>query len=392
MSLSRRARSIQPSPTLGISARADELRSQGIDIIDFGAGEPDFPSPDAVKETGIEAIENDFTHYTSASGMPELKQAVADKLANDQQLDYSTSQITIGCGAKHVLFNLAATLLDSGDEVLLPAPYWVSYPEQIRFFGGRPKIIDTTRNDFVPKLEQIEDKITENTKYLLINSPSNPTGTVYSQELLQDIGELCVKNDILLISDEVYEKLIYGDKSHTSPAQLSGKIKENTIIVNGVSKAYAMTGWRIGYAAGPEQIIERINNLMSHSTSNPCSISQKAAIKALKLPDSEIQPMLNKFSERRELTVDKLNSIPGVECSKPGGAFYAFPDVQGLIDSHDNIGSDMELATALINEAHVAVVPGSPFGAPGYLRLSYATSTEKIEAGLERIEGWAAGE
>ncbi len=389
MSLSRRAQKIQPSPTLGISAQASELREQGVDIADFGAGEPDFPTPDPIKKAGIEAIENNFTGYTSASGMPELKDAVVNKFKQNQGLDYSRSNVTIGCGGKHVLFNLFSALVDRGDQVILPAPYWVSYPEQIRFFGGQPKIVDTTRSDFLPQPESVREKIDENTRVLLVNSPCNPSGAVYPRSLLKELAELCREEGLVLISDEIYEKMIYDGSKHSSPAELVDDYRDYIVIVNGVSKAYSMTGWRIGYAAGPEGVIEKVNNLMSHSTSNPCSISQKAALKALSIDDSIIQPMVEEFNRRRNKIVGRLNEISGVNCKTPGGAFYAFPDFNQLIEQKDNVRTDMELATKLLNEAHVAVVPGSPFGAPGYLRLSYATSMDVINEGLDRITDWA---
>ncbi len=388
MSLSRRAQKIQPSPTLGISAQASKLREEGVDIADFGAGEPDFPTPEPIKKAGIEAIENNFTGYTSASGMPELKQAVVDKFKQDQDLNYTTANVTIGCGGKHVLFNLFSALVDSGDQVILPAPYWVSYPEQIRFFGGQPKIVDTTKSNFLPQPEAVREKIDDNTRVLLLNSPCNPSGAVYPPSLLKDLAELCREEGLVLISDEIYEKMIYDGDEHVSAAELVVNYQDYIVIVNGVSKAYSMTGWRIGYAAGPEGIIEKVNNLMSHSTSNPCSISQKAALKALSLDDSTITPMVKEFNQRRDNVVKRLNEIPGVDCKTPGGAFYAFPDFNELIEQKDDIRTDMELATKLLNEAHVAVVPGSPFGAPGHLRLSYATSMEVINKGLDRITDW----
>ncbi len=388
MCTSERARSIQPSPTLGISAKAGQMRDEGINIIDFGAGEPDFNTPDSVKAAGIKAIEDNFTGYTPASGTAELKTAVKAKLYRDEQLNYDLSEITVGCGAKHVLFNLMATLLNPGDEILVPVPYWVSYPEQIRFFGGKMRTVDTTDNDFMPTAENLAARLTPNCKILLLNSPANPTGVVYSQQLLEELGQFCLENNLLIISDEIYEKLTYEGK-HLSPAQISDEIKKITVIVNGVSKAYSMTGWRIGYAAGPRTIISKINSLMSHSTSNPCSISQKAATRALQLEDEEIRPIISEFNERRQLIVEGLNRIPGVSCESPGGAFYAFPNCQQLIDQVSSINSDMELAEKLLEDTHVAVVPGSAFGTPGYLRLSYATDRQTISDGLEKISEWA---
>lgn len=385
---SERSQQIEPSATLSITSRANELQKEGVDVVNFGAGEPDFPTPDNIKQAGRDAIDNDYTRYTSASGAPELKDAVVEKLRRDQGIDYDRSRISIGCGAKHVLFNIMASVINPGDDVILFSPYWVSYPNQIQYFGGEPNVVDTADTDFVPDLDRIREAITPNTRALILNSPSNPTGSVVTPDTIKAIAELCRERDILLISDEIYEKLIYGETSHQSPVELDDSYRENTVVVNGVSKAYAMTGWRIGYAAGPEDVIGNMNTLMSHSTSNPCSISQKAGIEALNTPDEEIQSMVDTFSERRDLIVDALNAMDGVECEKPGGAFYAFPDVRELIDNGSGIEDDMELAKTLIDEAHIAVVPGSPFGAPGYLRLSYANGTDRIELGMERLREW----
>lgn len=383
-----RTGAIEPSATLSITSKANELQKEGVDVVNFGAGEPDFPTPSPIKKAGIQAIEDNYTRYTSASGAPELKQAVIDKLELDQGLSFTTDQISIGCGAKHVLFNIMATIVDPGDEVILFSPYWVSYPNQIRFFGGEPVVVDTADNGFVPDPTAILEAIGENTRALILNSPSNPTGSVIGSDRIREIAEICLENNVLLISDEIYEKLIYDGQTHRSPAQLGPNIRNNTVIVNGVSKAYAMTGWRIGYAAGPEQVISPMNTLMSHSTSNPASISQKAAIRALQTPDEEIREMINTFAERRNLITDGLNQIEGIECTKPGGAFYAFPDVTDLLESRNDVKDDMALAELLIEEAHIAVVPGTPFGAPGYLRLSYANATDRIELGLERLDDW----
>ncbi|MGM0381722.1 MAG: pyridoxal phosphate-dependent aminotransferase [bacterium] len=388
MNLSGRSQSIQPSATLSISARASELQEEGVDVVGFGAGEPDFPTPAPIKQAGKKAIDDNFTGYTAASGHPDLKKAVVNKLKEDQDIQYKTEQVTIGCGAKHVLYNLMGTLLEPGDEALIFAPYWVSYPQQIRYFGGKPNIVDTSKNNFEPDPERVREAITDDTRLILVNSPSNPTGNIYSQSLLEELGQIAVEEDIFLISDEIYEKLIYGDNQHYSPAEFSEEVRRRTIIVNGVSKAYSMTGWRIGYAAGPVEVIEKVNTLMSHSTSNPCSISQKAAIRALELPDSEIAGMVEEFARRRDRIHELLNDIPGVECQKPQGAFYAFPDVSGLIENKSGVETDMQLAARLLDDVHVATVPGTPFGAPGFMRLSYANSMERIEEGVSRIADW----
>lgn len=388
MHFSRRSESIQPSATLSISSRAKEMKTSGIDVVNFGAGEPDFPTPDLIKKAAVDAIKNNYTGYTPASGSLELKKSVKEKLARDQGLDYSINEITIGCGAKHVLFNIMNTLLNPGDEAIICAPYWVSYPQQIRYTGARPVVVDCSENSFMPEPEKLRAAISKKTRLILINSPSNPAGVVMPPDLLKEIGEICAENNIYLISDEIYEKLIYGTTKHYSPASFSPGIKATTLVVNGVSKAYSMTGWRIGYAAGPEAIIEKINTLMSHSTSNPCSISQKAAVKALELDNESIKFMVDAFSERCSVMHKLLNAIPGVRCLKPEGAFYALPDCGELINSLSEISSDMQLAGRLLEEAHLAVVPGTPFGAPGHLRFSYANSLERIQEGLERFNHW----
>lgn len=388
MELSHRISSIEPSATLSISAKATELQNQGDDIVDFGAGEPDFPTPDPIKEAAKQAIDNDFTHYTASSGIPELKEAICDKFEKDQGLDYSSNQITVGCGAKHVLFNLMATTLNTGDEVVIFSPYWVSYPNQIRFFGGEPSIVKTEDTNFIPDFDRVRDAVSSRTKLMILNSPSNPTGSVYPENQLQTLAEFCVEENILLISDEIYEKLSYNEEEHISPASFSDEIYDNTVVVNGVSKAYSMTGWRIGYAAGPNSLIQNVNKLMGHSTSNPTSISQKAALKALKIKDDVIDSMVGDFLERRNVVVERLNEIDKIDCQKPDGAFYVFPDCSELIDSVDSIDDDHELVMTLLEEAHIAPVPGSAFGSPGFLRLSYADSLDRLEEGLDRLENW----
>lgn len=388
MNYSTRSEQIEPSATLSISERATELQESGTDIIDFGAGEPDFPTPDPVKDAGIQAITDNYTHYTAASGSADLKAAIQEKFNQDQGIEYNRSEITVGSGAKHVLFNLMASTINSGDEVILFAPYWVSYPNQIRFFDGTPTVIDTMDNQFLPPIDQVKNAISPQTKLLVLNSPSNPTGVIYPDERIREIAELCADNDVLLVSDEIYEKLDYSDSPHRSPVEFSDRIRENTILVNGVSKAYAMTGWRIGFAAGPEPVIQRMNTLMGHSTSNPCSISQRAAINALELSDDEIQPMIDEFRERRDLVYERLNEIEPIHCEKPKGAFYAFPDVNSLIENHPEIDNDHQLVMTLLDEANIATVHGSAFGANGYIRLSFANSRERIENGLNRLKEW----
>jgi aspartate aminotransferase len=388
MELSHRIGQIEPSATLSISEKASKLQNEGKDVVDFGAGEPDFATPEPIKNAAKQAIDNNFTHYTASSGMPELKDAIADKLERDQGLDYSDKQITVGCGAKHVLFNIMAAKLNPGDEAILFSPYWVSYPNQIRFFGGEPVVVNTEDTDFIPDFDRVRKATSSRTKLIVLNSPSNPTGTVFPESIVRTLAEFCEENDILLVSDEIYEKLRYDESDHVSPATLSEDIYDNTVLVNGVSKAYAMTGWRIGYAAGPVSLIQGINKLMGHSTSNPCSISQKAAIKALNVKDDLVKDMVDEFHERRDFVVDRLQSLDGVECLEPGGAFYVFPDVSELIESAESIRTDEDLVMSLLETVHVAPVPGSAFGAPGFLRLSYADSMDRLEEGLDRIEDW----
>lgn len=388
MELSHRMSEIEPSATLAISEKASKLKNDGVDIVDFGAGEPDFETPDPIKNAAKSAIDDNFTHYTAASGMPELKEAISDKFERDQNVDYSTNQITVGCGAKHVLFNIMASILNTGDEVVLFSPYWVSYPNQIRFFGGEPVIVETEDTDFIPDFERVREATSSRTKAIVLNSPSNPTGTVYPESVVRTLAEYCLEENILLISDEIYEKIRYGNAGHTSPTTLSEEVRENTVVVNGVSKAYAMTGWRIGYAAGHNSLIQNINKLMGHSTSNPASISQKAALKALEIKDEAIESMVDEFHERRDFVVDRLEDLDGIECLKPGGAFYVFPDVSEIIENVDSVDDDNDLVMQLLEDAHIAPVPGSAFGAPGFLRLSYADALDRLGEGLDRLEDW----
>lgn len=385
---SNRINQVKPSATLSISEKASKLKSEGTDIVDFGAGEPDFPTPEPIKNAAKQAIDENFTHYTAASGIPELKEAVVDKFKTDQGLEYETPQVSIGCGAKHVLFNIMCSVLDPGDEAILFAPYWVSYPNQIRFCGAEPVVVDTTDTNFIPDFERVKDAVSDDTKLLILNSPSNPTGQIFPETVLRTIAEFCAREDILLISDEIYEKLRYTEDEHVSPATFSDDIYDNTLVVNGVSKAYAMTGWRIGYAAGPESVIGDMNKLMGHTTSNPASISQKAALKALRMDDAEIEPMVDEFEDRRDLVYSKLQDIDGIVCEKPRGAFYVFPNVESIVTGKPDIDDDQDLVMTLLEEAHVAPVPGSAFGAPNFLRLSYANSPERLTEGLDRLADW----
>lgn len=389
MRLSKRVSSIGPSPTLGITAKAKKMRAEGIDVIGFGAGEPDFDTPVNIKEAAKKAIDAGFTKYTPASGIPELKVAICEKLKKDNDLDYEPEEILVSCGAKHAIFNAVLALCDDDDEVILLSPYWVSYPEMIKLARANPVVIKTTQqNNFKITPERLRDAVTPKTKLIILNSPSNPTGIVYTKKELQLLSEILVEAEICCISDEIYEKIIYDGKEHVSIASLSSEMKKLTIVVNGVSKPYSMTGWRIGYAAGPREIIKAMSNLQAHSTSNPTSISQKAALEALKGQQKDMEEMVRAFAERRNYIVGRLNSIERIRCIMPEGAFYVFLDVSQLLGKKYNgqtIKDSFLLTELLLTEARVAVVPGAVFGDDNHLRLSYATSMENIAEGMDRI-------
>jgi aspartate aminotransferase len=389
MKLASRAGRIVPSPTLSITATAKTMLAQGIDVIDFASGEPDFDTPDLVKDAAQAAIKNGFTKYTPASGIDELKLAVAKKLEIEQGLHYDKSQILISCGAKHTLYNIAEALFEQGDEVIIPSPFWVSYPDQVLLNDATPVLLPTNEADgYVVRGAELKAKITARTKAIIINSPCNPTGATYNRACLQEIADIAERHDLTIISDEIYEKIIYDEVPHVSIATLGPEIAARTVIVNGVSKAYAMTGWRIGYAAGPKVLIDAMANIQSQSTSNPTSISQKAAVAALRDGASFTQQMLKEFDRRRQFMVSRLNAMPGITCPMPTGAFYAFPNVSGLFNrthAKGKIQAAADLATYLLQEAKVALVPGEPFGSASHIRLSYATSMEAISRGLDRM-------
>ncbi|MDR0398667.1 MAG: pyridoxal phosphate-dependent aminotransferase [Endomicrobium sp.] len=390
MNISKRVQSIKPSPTLAIDAKAKALKEQGIDIINFGVGEPDFDTPQSIKNAAINAINSGFTKYCPVPGTLEIKNAIIEKLKRDNDLVYTPEQIIVSSGAKHSLYNLFQSIIDDGDEVIVPAPYWVSYPDMIALAGGKPVIIQTTdKTNFKATPETIEKVLTKKTKAIVINSPSNPTGVTYSQEELKTIADVCVKHKIFIISDDIYEKLVYDKFKFISIAQVSPQAKELTIVINGVSKAYAMTGWRIGYTAGPKDIISAMSKIQSQSTSNACSISIKAAVEALNGSQECVENMRKEFEKRRDYIVTRLNSIHGITCRKPEGAFYVFPNVKELLGKtfdSKTINTDLEFADYLLNYAKIAVVPGTAFGAEGYIRLSYATSIENIKSGMDRLE------
>ncbi len=390
MELSKKALTISPSSTLAIDAKAKKMKADGIDVIGFGAGEPDFDTPAHIKEAAIKAINEGFTKYTPASGTLELKQAVCRKFIKDNGLEYAPSNIVISNGAKHSLVNAFQAICNPGDEVIIPAPFWVSYPEMVKLADGVPVVLNTTEEDgFKFTIKQIENAITGKTKAIVINSPSNPTGMIYSKELLQEVADLAVSKGIYVISDEIYEKLIYDGFEHVSIASFNEKIKELTIVVNGVAKTYAMTGWRIGYTASNAKIAEIMGNVQSHATSNPNSIAQKAAQAALDGPQDEVGVMKAEFVKRRDYMIEKINSIPGLSCIKPNGAFYVMMNISKIIGKElygTKINGSDDFANLLLEKANVALVPGSGFATDIHVRLSYATSLKNITEGLNRIE------
>ncbi len=387
--LSERSQRIKPSATLAIDGKAKAMKARGIDVLNFGVGEPDFDTPDHVKEAAIRAIRDGFTKYTAVGGIDELKEAITKKLALDNNLEYSREEVIVSCGAKHSLYNIAQALFNPGDEVIIPAPYWVSYPDQALLNEADPVFVPTYETDnFMLRPGELEAKITGRTKALILNSPSNPTGSAYHQKALEAIAEIAVKRNIFVISDEIYEKLVYDGTRHVSIASLGGEIKKRTIVVNGVSKSHAMTGWRIGYAAGPREIIKAMTDIQSQSTSNPTSISQKAAVAALTGPQDFTSVMRAEFDNRRKVVVDGLNAIEGISCPNPNGAFYAFPNVSKFYGRGVGtrwINSSLDMANYLLEEANIALVHGEAFGDDNYVRISYATSMDTIKKGLERM-------
>jgi len=381
---------LKPSPTLAINAKAKAMQAQGIRVVSFGAGEPDFDTPENIKRAAIKSIEEGFTKYTAVGGIDELKDAVIQKFQRDNQLTYKRSQILISCGGKHSFYNLAQALFDRGDEVIIPAPYWVSYPPMVALAEATPVIIETKEeNGFKVTPEDLKKAATPRTKALVLNSPSNPTGSAYTKKELEKIAEMAISHNFFVISDEIYEKIVYDGFEFRSIASLGEEIKGRTIIVHGVAKTYAMTGWRIGYTGGPEEIISAMSNIQSQSTSNPTSISQKASVEALIGPQEEVKKMVSAFTERRNYIVDRLNEISGVSCFKPTGAFYVFPNFSeyfGKSYQGKKISNSTELADYFLDVAKVAVVPGVEFGADPFERLSYATSMKDIREGIDRIE------
>lgn len=392
--LSERALATAPSPTLAITAKAAALKAEGKDVLGFGAGEPDFDTPSHIKDAAVAALAAGQTKYTPSSGTVALKDAIIAKLQRDNGLTYGRSEIIVSCGAKHSIYNVMQAMINPGDEVVIPAPYWVSYPEQVKLAGGSPVILTTTEaTGFLTTAADIEAALTPRTKMVIINSPSNPTGAVYSPQTLRDISDLCVSRGVYLLSDEIYEKILYSGQQFVSPASFSPDAKALTITINGFSKAYAMTGWRLGYAAAPLDIVAAMSKIQDQSTSNPTSFAQAAAVEALNGPQDAVETMRQAFEERRNYIVAALNDIPGVRCLQPGGAFYVFPNVSALYGKHwtppgdDSrmIGGSDDFAEYLLTQVGVAAVPGSGFGADANIRLSYATSLETIQKGVARI-------
>lgn len=390
MFISDRAKQISPSPTLAITGKAKAMKAAGIDVISFGAGEPDFDTPQFIKDAAIKSMEEGFTKYTAVQGTPDLKKAIINKLKRDNGLDYEANQIMVSVGAKHSIYNAILATINPGDQVIIPAPYWVSYPEIVKMAGGIPVYIEgKEKNGFCITARELEDAITDKTKMVIINSPSNPTGGCYTKAQLEEIAKVIVEKDLLCLSDEIYETIVYDGAKHISIASLGEDIKKRTILINGHSKAYSMTGWRIGYAACDPLIISAMSKIQGHSTSNPVSFVQTAAEVALNADQSFLNEMLSAFDERRKYIVERLNSIEGISCSMPKGAFYAFANVEELLTKsyeETEIDNCDDLCTYFLEAANVALVAGSGFGAPNYIRLSYATSMENIKEGLDRME------
>jgi len=386
--LSNRVNAVQPSPTLAITARAAEMRAAGKDIIGLGAGEPDFDTPDHIKIAAIKAINAGFTKYTAVDGIPALKQAIIDKFKNDNGFDYQLNQILVSCGGKQSFFNLAQALINPGDEVIIPAPYWVSYPDMVLLADGIPVIVETTQaQQFKITAEQLRAAITDKTRLFVINSPSNPTGVAYTSVELKALGAV-LKDfpQIIIATDDMYEHILWQKGSFVNILNACPELYDRTMVLNGISKAYSMTGWRIGYAAGPAELIGAMRKIQSQSTSNPTSISQYAAVEAISGDQSCIDTMLVEFKKRHDYVVEELNTIEGVECISSDGTFYVFPNVAKLIDKLDGIDNDLDFAEFLIEKAGVALVPGTAFGCPGHIRISIATSMENLENALKRIK------
>ena len=390
LSLSQRSEKVAPSSTLAITAKINSMQAEGIDIVKFAAGEPDFDTPEYIKHAAVESLRNGFTKYTPVPGITELREAIVEKFKSDNDLVFSPSQIIVSCGAKHSIYNILQAICDPGDEIVFAAPYWVSYPEMVKLADATPVIVETTADEnFCMKPEKIESVLSDRTKAVIISSPSNPTGTVYDAPTLAHIGELALKHQFYVISDEIYEALLYDNLKHQSIASLDEAVQEITFVVNGVSKAYSMTGWRIGYTAGPEKAIQAMSRIQSHSTSNPTSIAQIGALAALTESQEAVEEMRQAFEERRNIICQRFDEIEGVTYAKPQGAFYIFPDISAHYGRNINgktINGSLDMTAYLLDNARVGVIPGSASGADNHLRLSFATSLEEINRGLDRIK------
>ena len=389
MRLSNKAKNITPSPTLALDAKTKELQASGVDIVSFGVGEPDFDTPLHIQVAGIDAIRGGHTRYTAGSGTLELRNAVVAKYKNECNVEYTPAQVIVSSGAKHSLYNAFLAICDDGDEVIIPAPYWVSYPDMVKLAGGVPVIMDTTGTGFKVTPAALERHITPKTKAIILNSPSNPSGAVYSEKELRAIADVIVKNDIILVSDDIYEALIYDGTKYICVASFGKEVYDRTIVINGVSKSYAMTGWRIGYACGPKDVIKAMGDIQSHTTSCPSSVSQKASVAALRGDHAPVRAMVEQFKKRCDYMSERLAAMPGIECPKPLGAFYCFPKVSSYYGKSVDgvkIMNSIDFSGVMLEKAHIALVAGSAFGSDDYVRLSYATSMEKIKEGLDRME------
>ena len=387
--ISNSLKRIKPSPTIAVTQKARELRAAGKDVIGLGAGEPDFDTPDNVKRAAIKAIKDGDTKYTAVDGTPALKKAIINKFKRENNLTYTADQITVGTGGKQVLYNAFMATLNKGDEVIIPAPFWVSYPDMVLLAGGKPKIVKCSEADgFKLTPKSLKKAITKNTKWLILNSPSNPTGAGYTKKEINDLAKVLINHkNVHILSDDIYEHISYDNFKFYTIAQVS-KLKERTLTMNGVSKSYAMTGWRIGYAAGPKDIIKAIGKIQSQSTSNPSSISQAAAVEALNGNQSFIKKRSKAFKERRNFVVKSLNAINGISCLTPNGAFYVFPSCKGLLNKKTGLKTDTDFVQKLLEKSNVAVVQGSAFGLDGYFRISYATSMQNLKKAMERIRSF----
>ena len=380
---------IKPSPTIAVTSKAREMRAAGKDVIGLGAGEPDFDTPDNIKDAAIEAIKRGETKYTAVDGTPKLKKAIQGKFTRENNLSYELDQISVGTGGKQVLYNVFMATLNPGDEVIIPAPYWVSYPDMVLLAGGKPKIVKCSeKNEFKITPDELKKAIGKKTKWLIINSPSNPTGSCYTRDEIEELSKILIKNkNVYILSDDIYEHITYDDFKFFTIAQIKA-LKDRTLTMNGVSKSYSMTGWRIGYGAGPKDIIKAVAKIQSQSTTNPSSISQAAAVEALNGTQDFIKTRSDSFKERRDYVVETLNSINGLSCLKPSGAFYVFPNCKKLLGKKTKLKTDKEFVEKLLEKAEVAVVQGSAFGLDGYFRISYATSMENLKKALDRIKSF----